>query len=84
MVFIIQLETYVTNISILSIIICKFHYLSNSSSVIMLKVDKGSKISFYNTILLFSLTVSLKVEYGRQPAFYITKVAMQKLKLWGK
>ena len=45
--------------SIFVVIIGKLHHKKKLCLVILLKTDKGSKISFYYTILLFGLTIYL-------------------------
>ena len=49
---------------ILSIIVNKLRYKKKSCLIILLKVDKNLEVSFYYTILPFSLVVCLQVEGG--------------------
>ena len=50
------------NIGIFSIIISEFCYKKKLYLIILSKVDKNLKISFYYTILLFNLTIYLRIE----------------------
>ena len=43
----IELEKYIANASIVSIIISKFHYKKKPFLIILLKIDKDLEISFY-------------------------------------
>ena len=47
---------------IFGIIIGKLRYKKKSCLINLLKVDKGSKVGFYCTILLFGLTIYLWVK----------------------
>ena len=62
MISTVELKKDVTGASILGIIIGKFCYGKKSCLIILLKVNKNLEISFYCTILLFSLAVYLWVE----------------------
>ena len=50
----------------------------------MFKVDKGSNICLYYTILAFGLAIGLRMKSVRKPSFDDKKVAHQQLKLWDK
>ena len=61
-IFAIELEKYIANASIFGIIIDKLSYLKELSLVILFKIDKNLKISFYYAILFLDLAVYLKIE----------------------
>ena len=63
------------NVGILGIIVGKLRYRKKPYPIILLKVDKSSKISFHYTILPFGLTISLLVEGGRESPFDAEKIA---------
>ena len=50
----------------LGIIISKLRYRKKLCPIILLKVDKSLEVSFYYAILLFGLTVCLRVEDDRK------------------
>ena len=52
------------SIGILGVIVGKLRYGKKLCRIILLKVNKGSEVNFYHSILLFSLTVCLQVESG--------------------
>ena len=54
------------DIGIFDIIIGKLCYKKKLYSIILLKVDKDSEISFHYTILLFSLAICLQVKGNRE------------------
>ena len=49
---------------ILNIVIGKLRYGKKSCLIILLKVDKGSEVGFYRTILPLNLAVRLRIESG--------------------
>ena len=63
MISAVKLERYVINISIFDIIIGKLCYKKKSCLIILLKVNKNLKVSFYYTILPLFLAVYLWVEF---------------------
>ena len=64
MVAAIQLKRYVTGAWIFGVIICKHGDQQKSCLVILFEVDEGSKVSLHDTILLFGLTICLRMERG--------------------
>ena len=66
MISIIELEKCVTGAGILGIIIGKLCHGKKPCPIILLKIDKGSKIGFHGTILPFGLTVRLWVEGDKE------------------
>ena len=75
MIFAIKLEKSVAGVGILGIVISKLCYRKKLCPIILLKVDKGSKVSFYYTILLFGLTVYLLVKGGKEFPLDAKKIA---------
>lgn len=65
MITIVQLEKYITISSIFYITLYKFYYCKKPSLVILLIVDKNSKLYFYHPILLFIITINLNIKYSR-------------------
>ena len=55
----IKLKKCITGISIFGIIVSKLCQIKKLCLVILLKIDKNSKVSFYHAILLSRLTVYL-------------------------
>ena len=64
MISAIEFEKCVANADILGIVVSKLRYGKKLCLIILLKVDKGSEVGFYHTILLLSLAVRLRVEGG--------------------
>ena len=58
-IFAVELEVHIANSSIFSIIIGKLRYKKKLCPIILLKVDKGSKIDFHYIILFLDLAVYL-------------------------
>ena len=71
----IELEKYVVNASILSIIVSKFCHGKKSCSIILLEVDKDLEVGFHCTILSLSLVVYLRVEGGRKSLLDMREIA---------
>ena len=57
----IELKKYILNTSFFSIIIYKLNYWQKFYLVILLKVDKNSKIHLYYTMLTFELIVDFRI-----------------------
>ena len=64
MVSAIELERRVAGTRIFGIIISELGHWQEPSPVVLLKVDEGSEVGFYCTILRSGLTVSLRMEGG--------------------
>ena len=62
MIFLIKLKKYIAGADIFGIIINELCYKKKLCPIILFKVDKGLKIDFYYTVLLFSLAIYLKIE----------------------
>lgn len=65
-VAVVQLKRCVADAGIFRIIIAKFSYWKKLCPVVLLKVDKSSKVSFYYFDLPLGLTVSLKMKSIRE------------------
>ena len=65
-IIIIELERYVTNTCIFCIIIGKLSYGKEPSLIILLIINKKTKLGFYHIVLLLGLTVNLKIKDGRE------------------
>ena len=77
----VQLERCMTGVCILGIVVRKLGHWQKSYLVILFKVDKGSKICLYCTVLAFGLTVYLRVERGRKFLFNSEEVTKRRPKL---
>ena len=75
MIFAVELEKRMAGTSIFGIIISKFRYKKKPCPVILFEIDKGSKVGFHCTILLFGLTVCLWVEGGEESPLNAKKIA---------
>ena len=75
MIFAIELEKYIVNIGIFGIIVGKFYYKKKPCLIILLKVNKGLKISFYHTILSFDLTIRLWIKSNKKSLFNAKEIA---------
>ena len=84
MVAIVQLEWYIANTHILSIVINKLGYWQEPCSVILFEVDENSEVGFYRIILLFGLAVYLRIEGSWKSLFDAKKVAEQWPEFWGE
>ena len=62
---------------ILGIVIYKLSHQKELSPIVLFKIVKNSKISFYSTILLLCLTINLRIENCGKLLFDISKVAKQ-------
>ena len=63
--------------SIFGIIVSKLRHGKKPYPIILLEVDKGSKIGFYYTILSFGLTVCLWVEGGGDSPLNTEEITQQ-------
>ena len=66
MISTIELKRYIAGASIFGNIVGKLRHRKKLRLIILLKVDKGSKVDFYYPILPFEMTVHLWVEGGRE------------------
>ena len=70
-----KLEKCVAGADILSIVIGKFCHGKKLYLIILLEVDKNLEAGFYYTILLFSLTVYLRIKGSRESLLDAKKIA---------
>ena len=75
MISAIKLERYMTGTGIFGIIVSKLRYEKKPYPIILLEVDKGSKISFYYTILPLNLAIYLWVENNRESLLDAEEIA---------
>ena len=66
MISTIQVEKYLPNNYIFSVIICKVSYWQKLYLIFLLKVDKNLEIHFYYTIFIFGLLINLRVKGNRK------------------
>ena len=64
---IVEFERCVANAYILGIVVGKLSYQKELSSIILLVINKNSKISLHYTILPLNLAVSLRIEDNKEP-----------------
>ena len=70
-----KLEKCMVSIGILGIVVGKLCYEKKLYSIILLKVDKGLKIGFHYTILLFGLTICLWIKNSKEFPLNAKKIA---------
>ena len=58
-----------TSACILGVIVRKLGHRQESCPVILFEVDKGSKVCHHRAVLLFGLTVRLRMERGGKSPF---------------
>ena len=66
MIAAVQLERCVTGARVFHIIISKLGHRQEPSIVILLEVDKDSKVRLYSAVLPLSLPVCLQIEGGKK------------------
>ena len=64
MIFAIELKKYMANVGIFDVVVGKLCYEKKLCPIILLKVDKSSKVGFYCTILSLNLAVHLGIKSG--------------------
>ena len=75
MISAIELERYVAGAGIFGVVVGKFCHEKKPCLIILLKVDKGSKVGFHCIILPFGLTVCLWVEDGGESPLDAKEIA---------
>lgn len=60
----IKLKKQLADICIFDVIIYKLNHWEEANSIILLWINKNSKINFYYTILTFDLVINLRVQYS--------------------
>lgn len=73
-----------TGAFIIGIIICKPSYWKEPIPIILLEVDKDSKVHFYHTIVTFGPAVSLKIEGGEESPLDSKEITKWQSKLQDK
>lgn len=71
----IELKRRMASAYILIIVISKLGHWQKSCLIVLLKVDKSSKIGFNDVVLMFCLTIRLKKECGAEPLFDAQEIA---------
>ena len=56
-------------VCIFGIIVKKLGYWYKLGPIVLLEIDKNLEVRWHYAVLLLSLTVSLRVKYGRKPTF---------------
>ena len=72
---VIELKRCVVDDGIFGVIVSKLCYEKKLCPIILLEVDKGSKVGFYCTILPFGLTIYLWLKSGREFPLDVKKIA---------
>ena len=62
MIAVVQLKRRMTSAGIFGIVVRKFSHWQQYCPVILLEIDKGSKIGLHGTVLLLGLAVSLRIK----------------------
>ena len=75
MISTIKFKKCVAGASILDVNVGELRHGKKSYLIILLEVDKGSKIGFYCTILPFGLTVCLWMEGDGESPLYAKEIA---------
>lgn len=55
-----------TNISVVSVIICKFSYWEKSIPIIVFKVDNSLEIGFHSAVLFLCPAIDLELKSGEK------------------
>lgn len=66
-----------TDAGVFCIIIHKFNYWEQLCTIIIIIIDKSSKINLYDTFLFFNLAIGLRVENSLEFLFDIKKIALR-------
>ena len=66
MIFVIKLKKYVAGTRIFGVVIGKLRYSKKPYLIILLEIDKSSKVGFFHTILPLSLAVRLWIEGSKK------------------
>ena len=64
MVATVEFERRVTGAGVLGVIVRKLSHREKPGPVVLLEVDKSSKVCFHRAILAFCLAVSLRIKRG--------------------
>lgn len=60
---------------IFSIFICQFSHKQAFNSIVLLKIIKKFKVSFFYAILLLNIAIYLRIKGGKQLLFYAQDIA---------
>lgn len=74
MILIIQRKFYVICTYIFGILVCKFSLEQDFCILVLLLINKNSKISFYYDILILSLAIYLRIKSKPKLLFYAKKI----------
>ena len=77
----VELKRCVASTRILGVIISEFRHWQKSSPIVLLPIDKGSKVGFYGAILPLSLAVGLGVRSGRETSLDTQEITQRGPKL---
>ena len=77
MVAAVQFKWCMTGARIFSVVIYKLSYWQELCPIILLEVDKSSKIGLHGAVLSFCLTIYLRIESSGEPLLDAKKVAKQ-------
>lgn len=72
---IVKCKKYISSTGNPSIIEFKFYYQYKPYSIILVKVDKNSKVYYYDIVLIFCLIIDLEIKSGKLLALDFKKVA---------
>ena len=61
----------------LGVVVGELVYRKEPCSIVLFKVNKSPKVNLHSVVLLFCLTVCLRMERSREPPFNAKKVAKQ-------
>ena len=75
MISAVELEKYVADVCIFSVVVGELRYEKKPYPIILLEFDKRLEVGFYRTILPFSLTVYLWVKGSREFPLYAEEIA---------
>lgn len=74
MVSIVKLKKDMANICIICIVVYIFHYRQEPCSVILLLIDKCSKVNLYHAVLPLGLAIYLNMESNREFSLNIKEI----------
>ena len=66
MISVVEFKGCVANASIFGIIVSKLYYRNKLCLIILIKINKGLKVSFYYALSSFNLAVCLQIEDRRK------------------
>ena len=75
MIAIVQLEKWVTGAGVLRIIISTFSNWEEPGPIILLEINKDPEVGLHGVVLLFCLTISLRVKSSEEHPLNSKEVA---------